>query len=125
MSSKKYSFGSIICHETEYEPVKVIRITGVSSVGPNFTNEIDEQLWSKHWHNKSANLKVNYIHTQDRFDKDNKEFGSWSQQEIDEFTKNIISLTESYNESARKYNRTIVAPFIKEREGLLNKIFLG
>lgn len=122
MSSKNYPFGSIILHETEYEPIKVIRITGVSNVNPNFVNGIDEDLWSNHWHNKSAILKLNYIHSQNRFDKDNKEFGSWSQEEIDKFTNDIISLTESYNKSVKLYNSTIAEQFVKERKRLLDKI---
>ncbi len=123
MCLKEYPFGKVSYHKTEYEPIKVIRITGLSNVGPNFINEIDEQLWSSHWHDKSATLKINYIHTQDRFDKDNKEFGSWSQKEVEKFTDDIINLTEAYNESARKYNRTIAEEFVKERKGLLDKIF--
>src|SRR4030042_1361128 len=122
MSSYEHPFGKIVVHKTDYTPVEVIRITGISNVSPNFINKIDENLWSKHWREKSALFKIDYIHSQDRFDKDKKEMGSWSQEEVKEFTKIITNLTESYNKSAKLYNSKIAEKFIKERKGLLDKI---
>jgi hypothetical protein len=90
------------------------------NVSPNFINRIDENFWFDYWNNKSESLKIDYTHEQNMFYKSNSNY--WSKKEVEEFTKDILSLTESYNESARKYNRTIAEPFVKERKGLLDKI---
>jgi len=121
MALKKYGFGSLVVHETDYEPKEVIRVTGLPTNSPDFINRIDKQLWNSYWHEKSKILNVEYIPNQDRFDADKKGYG-WSSEELSKIKGDILELIQLYNSSAKTYNNVVAKPFIKERKSLLDKI---
>jgi len=121
MGSKKYSFGKIITHEAEDSPGQIIRINSLSDIGPKFVNDVDEKLWKDYWDNKSKRICLKYVHGQDRFDKDNRN-SYWSSEDVNKFEQEIIDFTQSYNDSAKKYNEKIAEPFIRERKSLIDDL---
>lgn len=122
MAFKKYPYGTVTIHETEYTPTQIVRITGVSNIGPEFVNTVDENIWKNIWNNKSKVFNITYVHGQDRFDKDRRN-SYWSDKDVNKFEEEIISLTQEYNSFAKKYNSEIEKPFIKERRRLLENLF--
>ncbi len=117
---KKSKFGEVIVHKTDYEPHDICGITGMVYKSPRFINKIDENLWRDFWNDKSEKLGIKYAHTQDRFDKDFKNYVT-KDEELEACGK-ISDLLESYFKASERYNKEIVEPHIQERKNLLNKI---
>ncbi len=116
----KYDFGSVEYSPEGNPPHNLSSIIGRPKNHPEFVNRIDESIWKDYWENQVEDSELKYSGS--NFEK---HFigGYWKSKEtLKELDKEIRNLIEAYNKAAKKYNKEIAEPFIKERKNLLNKI---